>query len=180
MTLPALPAVTNEPYRLGRFDGPHTTIGTMAQMIKGPRGERSLTVYRLTEHCVRYLQGKDYLSELIAIRNFAAEHCRYKNDPLSTEWVSDPQRVAEEILRYGRATVDCDDVAGFIATMVRQVGREADLVTVGFGRPGHYSHVFARALESKSGRWIALDPVAGTDEGKMLRRITTYKIWKLD
>jgi len=180
MTLAALPSSIVEPYRLGRFAGAHTTIGTMREMIKGQRGERSLVVYKLTEHCVRYLQGKDYLSELIAIRNFVAEHVRYKNDPLSTEWVSDPQRLAEQIMQHGRATADCDDISGIIATMVRQVGRESDLVTVGFGKPGQYSHVFARAYETKAGRWIVLDPVAGTDEGKMLRRVTTYKIWKLD
>jgi hypothetical protein len=53
-------------------------------------------------------------------------------------------------------------------------------VTVGFGAPGKYSHVFCRVREPKSGTWIVCDPVAGTDEAKMLRKVTTSRIWRID
>jgi hypothetical protein len=69
----------------------------MAQMVKGPRGEQSITVYRATEHVVRGLQPKDYLSEILAIRYWVAEKSRYKNDPLAMETVSDPERLITEI-----------------------------------------------------------------------------------
>jgi len=74
----------------------------------------------------------------------------------------------------------CDDLALWIGTLCRQLGRDTQFVIVGFGRPGHYSHVFARAKEPKSGQWIVLDPVAGTNEGSMLRRVTTYQIYPID
>jgi hypothetical protein len=74
----------------------------------------------------------------------------------------------------------CDDLALWIGTMCRQLGRDTQFVIVGFERPGHYSHVFARAKEPKSGQWIVLDPVAGTNEGSMLRRVTTYQIYPID
>ena len=66
-----------------------------------------------------------------------------------------------------------------MAALCRQLGRETEFVIVGFGRSGSYSHVFTRVKEPKSGKWIVLDPVSGTDEASMLRRVTTYQIWKI-
>jgi hypothetical protein len=109
-----------------------------------------------------------------------AEHVRFTNDPVAVEWVRDPQRLVEEILQYGITRADCDEIAELLVTFWRQLGREAELVTVGFGKPGAYSHVFGRAKEPKSGNFIVGDPVAGTEEASMLRRVTTYKIWRID
>lgn len=79
----------------------------MIRMVNGPRGERSIVVYRATENVVRGVWPKDYLSEILAIRNWVAEKCRYKNDPLTVETVSDPERLVTEIAQYGQATCDC-------------------------------------------------------------------------
>jgi transglutaminase-like putative cysteine protease len=122
---------------------------------------------------------KDYLSEILAIRYWVAEHVSYKNDPLTVETVSDPQRVIEEIARYGKAKADCDDGATLMSTLFRQCGREVELVTVGFGRPNKYSHVFTRVQEPRTKRWIVCDPVAGTKESTMLSRVTTWKAWRI-
>jgi hypothetical protein len=75
---------------------------------------------------------------------------------------------------------NCDDIATFIGALCRQLGRECEFVVVGFGRPGFYSHVFARVKEPKSGKWIVCDPVAGTEEARMLQRVTTWKSVKVD
>jgi transglutaminase-like putative cysteine protease len=152
----------------------------MVQLVKGQRGEHSVYLRSLTEQVTRGLQPKDYLGELLAVRNFCAERIRYMNDPLTLELVKDPQRLAEEVVAKGKAVGDCDDIAAFSAAMLRQLGREAQFVTVGFGRPGHYSHVFTRVKEPKSQRWYVCDPVAGTDEGTMLRRVKTYRFWTID
>ena len=116
----------NPPVQFSGFRGPPTTIATMRQQVCGPRGERSQLLRTLTEDVVRRLQPKDYLSEIIAIRNFAATRVRYLNDPLTTEWVKDPERLAEEILQNGNAAADCDEIASLIVAMSRQCGREAD------------------------------------------------------
>lgn len=173
-------AVDSPPTTFSPFHGPQTTIRTMVDQIKGPRGERSVLLRGMTEQVVRGLRDKDYLSEILAVRHFVAERVRYANDPLSTEWTKDPQRLAEEIIRHGRAVGDCDDIASLICAMGRGLGRECELVTVGFGRPGHYSHVIARVKEPKTARWIVCDPVAGTEEGPMLRRVKTHKVWRID
>jgi transglutaminase-like putative cysteine protease len=161
------------------FKGPEDTISTMTEMVRGPRGERSMVVYAATQAVIRGLQPKDYLSEILAIRNFVAEKCRYCNDPASTELVRDPQHIIEEIAKHGRISADCDDIACVTAAMARQVGRDAEFITVGFGEPGRFTHVFCRVLEPKSGKWIVCDPVAGTGEEKMLLRVKTWKAHKI-
>lgn len=177
----AVGQLTRQPQvRFGPFEGPATTIATMRDNVRGERGERSQLLRSVTEDVVRGLQPKDYLSEILALRHFVATRCRYLNDPLTTEWVKDPQRLAEEILASGSAAADCDEIASLIVAMARQCGREGEFITVGFGRPGSYVHVFARIKEPKSGKWIVCDPVAGVDEAGMLHRVTTWKAWQVD
>jgi hypothetical protein len=169
------PFTTIEP-----FSGPEDTLRKMVELALGDRGELSSMVRSCKDHIVRKLQAKDYLSEILAIRYFATERIRYSNDALGVEQVQDPQRIVEEINRYGNAVGDCDDIACFIGALARQCGREVEFVVVGFGAPGHFSHVFARVKEPKSGTWVVCDPVAGTDEAGMLRKVKTWKSYKVD
>lgn len=173
------PIADSPPTTLRQFRGPSDTVHTMVQQVRGPRGVQSTLVRSLKDHIVRDLQPKDYLSEILAVRNFVAEKVRYSNDALVVEQVQDPERLADQIVKHGRAVGDCDDIANLIATLTLQLGRESDFVIVGFGAPGVYTHIFARAKEPRSGQWIILDPVAGTDEDGMQRRVTTYQIWKI-
>lgn len=176
--MPALEAVP--PSKISPFRGPETTINEMRRAVMGARGERSVKVRSFCEDIIRRLQPKDYMGEILALRYAVAEFSRYTNDPVSTEWVKDPERQVDEIRATGRTVVDCDEEALLLAALWRQVGREVEWVTVGFGQPGVYSHVFARAKEPKSGKWIVGDPVAGTTEDRMLARVSTYKFWRID
>lgn len=176
----ALPIADSPPTTIKRFNGPAHTVQTMIQQVRGPRGVQSTLVRSLKDHIVRDLHPKDYLSELIAIRNFVAEKVRYSNDALIVEQVQDPQRIAEQIVQHGRAVGDCDDISNLIATLSLQLGRETEFVIVGFGRPRVFTHIFVRAKEPRSGQWIVMDPVAGTNEESMLRRVTTFQNWKID
>jgi hypothetical protein len=177
--LAATPIADAPPTSIRPFHGPEDTVHAMIDAIVGPRGEQSTLVRGVKDHIIRDIQPKDYLSEILAVRNFVHEKCKYSNDALGVEQVQDPERICDQIIKYGKAVGDCDECATLIATLCRQLGRETEIVIVGFGRPGSYSHVFCRAKEPKSGKWIVLDPVAGTDEAAMLRRVTTYQVWKL-
>lgn len=168
------------PVRLSRFNGSPDTLNKMREQAWGPRGEQSMRVRTLTEDVVSGVRPKDYLSEILAVRNFGMTHLRYLNDPLHVELIKDPERIADEVRANGIALLDCDEIAEMIATMLMQLGRVAEYVVVGFGAPGDYSHVFTRCKEPKSGQWIVCDPVAGSDERTMLSRVTTYEIWSLD
>lgn len=165
---------------LSRFTGSPDTLRKMREQALGERGEKSMAVRSLTEEVVRGLRGKDYLSEILAVRNFATSHLRYGNDPLHVELIKDPERIVTEIRYGGVSVVDCDEIAEMIGTMALQLGRLAEFVVVGFGPKGKYSHVFTHIQEPKTGEWIVCDPVAGTDERGMLERVTTYEIWSLD
>lgn len=177
----ATPIADSPPTTLRIFNGPADTVHEMVKQIRGPRGVQSTLVRSLKDHIVREIQPKDYLSEILAVRNFVAEKVRYSNDALIVEQVQDPERITDQIVRFGRAVGDCDDIANIIACLTLQLGRESDFVTVGFGLPGTpHSHIFARAKEPRSGEWIILDPVAGTNEDKMQRRVTSYQTWKID
>lgn len=177
--LAATPIADAPPTVVRPFTGPADTVREMIKAIVGPRGEQSTLVRSLKDHVIREIQPKDYLSEILAIRNFVHEKCKYSNDALGVEQVQDPERLVDQINKYGKAVGDCDDIATLMGALCRHLGREVEIVIVGFGRRGSYSHVFVRVKEPKSGTWIVLDPVAGTDEAAMLRRVTTYQIWKL-
>jgi len=162
------------------FTGSPDTLNLMREQSWGAHGEHSLVVRAVTEEVVRDIWPKDYLAEILAVRNFVTQRLRYVNDPLHIEAVKTPERLVREIREYGVAAADCDEIAELIATMALQLGREAEFVVVGFGAPGDYSHVFARVKEPKTGQWIIADPVAGSDERTMAERVTTYEIWSLD
>jgi len=174
------PLADSPPTRIRPFNGPDDTLKDMVELALGSRGEQSTMVRSMKDTIVRKVQPKDYLSEILAVRYFAHEKVRYSNDALGVEQVQDPQRICEQIVNHGNAVGDCDDIATFIGALCRQLGREVEYVVVGFGRPGLFSHVFARVKEPKSGKWIVCDPVAGTEEAKMLSRVSTWKSVRVD
>ena len=168
------------PHSISGFRGAPDTIRAMIAAVQGPRGEQSMVVRHAVDELLRGMHPKNYLGEIVAVRNWVAEKVRYANDPLHVELVKDPQRLVEEVVERGHAVGDCDDMASLIGTMGLQIGRIAQICAVGFGAPGKYSHVFARIQEPKTKTWIVCDPVAGTRERAMLSRIATYEVWSLD
>lgn len=162
------------------FKGAEDTLRAMRAVTLSEHGERSMLVRSIVQDIVRSLQPKAYMDEILAIRNWTAENVRYLNDPLHLELVATPDRLCREYLARGRATADCDEIACVIAAMCLQTGKVCSFVAVGFGTPGKYTHVFTRVKEPKSGKWIVCDPVAGSDEATMLRRVSTFTTVSLD
>lgn len=177
--LAATPIADSPPTTVRPFHGPADTVHAMITAIVGPRGEQSTLVRGVKDSIIREVQPKDYFSEILAVRNYVHEKVKYSNDALGVEQVQDPERLCDQLIKYGKAVGDCDDICTLIACLCRQLGREVEIVIVGFGKPGSYSHVFCRVKEPKSGKWIVCDPVAGTNEATMLRRVTTVQYWKL-
>jgi len=176
----ALPYLATRPVTLSGFSGAPDTLREMVDAAQGDRGERSVVLRALVEEITAGIWPKDYVGEILAIRNFAAEHIRYINDPQHVELVKSPQTIAEEFFERGIAVGDCDDIGCFISSSHLQLGRNCQIVAVGFGPAGHYTHVFERCQEPRTGVWVICDPVAGTREREMARRATTWQIWSLD
>lgn len=175
-----MPLALTPHHRISDFRGPVDTLKGMVRAIQGPRGEQSMLVRSTTEQVIGRIAPKDYIGEISAICNWVAEKVIYTNDPLHVELLKDPERLCEEIQARGHARGDCDDIGTLIATMCLQVGRNSQLVVAGFGAKGSYSHVFARVQDPRTSQWIVCDPVAGSDVGGMLRKVTTYEIWSCD
>lgn len=170
------------------FRGPRDTLAAMTRIAHGPQGERSHLVRQFTEAVVREVQPKDYLGEILAVRNLFVQPSpklpgvplfRYTNDPRHVEWIKHPQRIVEEVLQHGTALIDCEEASCFKATMLLQLGREVEFVAVGFA-PKALTHVGVRVKEPKSSQWIWLDSVAGPREREAARRAVEVLPWSLD
>lgn len=164
------------------------TLSAMERIALGPRGEQSLLVRGFTEHVTRHVAPKDYLGEILAVRNVFLQPSpwvpgtplfRYVNDPRHVEWIKDPQRLVEEINEHGTTQLDCDESSVCAATMCLQLGREVEFVALGFS-PGQLTHVAVRVREPKTNRWIFVDPVAGPREREAAHTAKEIKTWSLD
>ena len=147
-----------------------------------------MEVRLFTEAMLRGVQPKDYLGEILAIRNVFVQPSpwvpgialfHYTNDPRHVEMVKDPQRQVEEINAFGSTVVDCDDVSTMAATMALCIGRNVNIIAMGF-EPGHLSHVAITVQEPKSGKWILLDGVAGPREKEAAGKAKQLLKMKLD
>lgn len=138
----------------------------------------------LAEAICHDLRSKDYRSEILAINNFVWGHTRYMRDPRTVELVQAPYKIVEQIQAGLTPQLDCDDMAGFISSLLLSVGCEARVVTVAFQNMFYlgkrqYSHVFAQGYDPRSGVWVTCDPVAGIDTDQMLRRVVAFKTWPI-
>lgn len=174
--------------QLAPFRGARDTLRLMSELALGPRGEQSPVVRHFTSWVVADVQPKDYLGEMLAIRNCFVQLSpsrpgtplfRYLNDPRHVEFIKDPQRIVEEIIQHGTSAIDCDESAELMATMLLQCGRKVEFVALGF-EPDALTHVGVRAEEPKSGRMIWMDSVAGPREAEAARRAKEILVWSLD
>jgi 16S rRNA C967 or C1407 C5-methylase (RsmB/RsmF family) len=79
---------------------------------------------------------------------------------------------------------NCDDLSAMLAALVLAVGGNVRFVTVAFKNAffngqRQYSHVFAQALEPRTGLWIVLDPVAAEKTNEMMTRIKAAAVWPI-
>lgn len=144
--------------------------------------QSNLAVRQLAEAACAKLDSKDYTSEYLALYNLLLQTCRYMRDPRTVELVRAPYLVAQEILQGGRPSLDCDDLSAMLAALILSVGGSVRFVTVAFRNAffngvRQYSHVFAQALEPRSGLWIVLDPVAAEKTKDMMERIRAAAVW---
>jgi hypothetical protein len=170
--------------RVLQFDyrGAPQTIGVMRRAVMDSQGH--LAVRRLAEEISQEIDSKDYGSEYLAILYFVLAHTRYMRDPRTVELVKAPHIIATDIIAGRVPSIDCDDSAAFIASLVLSVGGMADFATLAFrnqfvGKQRQYSHVLARAQEPKTRQWVVLDAVAAERTPKMLADAVASKIWPI-
>lgn len=139
---------------------------------------------QLAESVCEGLASKDYTSEYLALYHFLLQRTRYMRDPRRTELVRAPYVISQQIMAGHRPSLDCDDMATWLAAAVLAVGGRAEFCTVAFTRMFYegeqqFSHVFTRALEPRSHCQIVLDPVAAEKTPEMQRRIVAAATWPI-
>jgi hypothetical protein len=156
------------------YSGASQTIQVMRRAVLDDANH--FATRQIAESVCEWLDSKDYTSEYLALYQFLLQRCRYMRDPRRTELVRAPYIVSEQILKGHRPSLDCDDMATWLAAAVTAVGGRAEFCTVAFaklyydGQP-QFSHVFTRALEPRTRAYIVLDPVAAENTTQMLRRV---------
>lgn len=147
-----------------------------------------MLVRMFAEYVVRDVAPKDYLGEILAIRNIFVQPSpfrpgtplfKYVNDPRHVELVKTPERQVIEIMEHGCAVTDCDDSSTMAAALCLLIGREVELVAMGF-KNRSLSHVAVRCKEPKSDQWIILDGVAGPREREAAGKAVEIAIKSLD
>jgi len=136
----------------------------------------------LAEMVCEGLESKDYTSEYLALYHFLLQRTRYMRDPRRTELVRAPYIISQQIMAGHRPSLDCDDMATWLAAAVLSVGGRPEFCTVAFaklmyGDQPQYSHVFTRALEPRTRALVVLDPVAAEKTSQMLGRIKQMATW---
>lgn len=167
--------------RIG-YSGAPQTIEVMRDAVLSDANH--FDTRRLAEAVCEGLDSKDYTSEYLALYQFLLQRSRYMRDPRRVELVRAPYIVSKQILAGHRPSLDCDDMAAWLAAAVLAVGGRAEFATVAFQRMFYegqqqYSHVFTRALEPRTRCMIVLDPVAAEKTPQMLRRIVAAAMWPI-
>jgi hypothetical protein len=137
---------------------------------------------QIAEAVCEGIDSKDYLSEYLALCYFILQRTRYMRDPRRVELVRAPRIVSQQIMAGHRPSLDCDDMATWLAAAILAVGGKPDYCTVAFQHMymdgvQQYSHVFVRALEPRNRCYAVLDPVAAEKTKQMLGRVVAASVW---
>lgn len=139
---------------------------------------------QLAESVCEGLDSKDYASEYLALYHYLLQHSRYMRDPRRVELVRAPYVLSRQMMEGHIPSIDCDDMATWLAAAIMSVGGAVDLCTVAFQLMMYrgqqqFSHVFVRGLEPRTRVYMVLDPVAAEKTPQMLRRVRAAKVWPI-
>ncbi len=173
--LPDAPATS----RVG-YNGAQQTIQVMSRAALDDASH--FETRQVAEAVCEGIDSKDYVSEYLALYNFLLQRTRYMRDPRRTELVRAPYVVSKQLLAGHRPSLDCDDMATWLAAAVLSVGGNAQFATVAFQKMMYdgqvqYSHVFCCAIEPRARARVILDPVAAEKTAQMLSRVQAARVW---
>lgn len=156
---------------------PHLNIEQTAENMRNLawEGQTSPVVRQFALETLRRVKPKDSISEIGALYHACCREIHYLADPIGAEFLQHPE------VTIKTAAGDCDDMSILLASTLLlsemlSVGLPCRYRLVGF-RDKPLSHVFLEARYKD--KWLALDPVAGSATSKMLKDITSEKIFTL-
>lgn len=134
-------------------DAVHFSLRSPEQRIR-KRAEAILRNFQVPE--------RDEKSEVSQLANFVRSHFHFVYDPKGLEYVKSPEVIDEEISRYGQFMGDCDDAAGYLASLLKSVGYRANFVIISNPKNPrkNFTHIYTEAYLPKFRRWVSLDMTA--------------------
>lgn len=138
-------------------------------------GQTSPLVRKFAIETLRRVKPKNTLSEIGALYHACCREIHYLADPIGAEFLQHPE------VTINTAAGDCDDMSILLASTllmseILSIGIPCRFKVAGF-RNMPVSHVFLEA--NLKGKWVALDPVAGSATGRMLGDITSAKVFDI-
>ncbi len=156
--------VTIEPLPAGD-EGTERTLRYMAQAVRGElapdfNGYQSEAVRGWAIKTVAGMRS-GFDSEVAALFRAVRDGIRYRRDPVNTE------RVQDALITLQQGSGDCDDKVTLLATALAALGWVSRFV-VQRQTQGDFDHVYLEALNERTGEWVALDPTADGQSGRLL------------
>lgn len=98
--------------------------------------------------------GTDAERQAARIRQWLERYVGFLRDPLPKEALHDPVWMIEQVGRFGRVEVDCDDVAMLGAALGMAIGLRARYVAIGRQQ---FEHVWVDLADPGRDEWYELD-----------------------
>jgi len=150
---------------------PHKSLKQTVEQMRelAWEGQTSPLVRDFALKTLRKVKPKSGLSEVSALFFACCKEIHYLADPLGNEFLQHPE------ITINTSAGDCDDMSILIASTLLMsemlsVGYPCRFKVVGF-KGNEPSHVFLEV--QVQGKWIALDPVAGSATKQMLKDVTS-------
>lgn len=126
----------------------HATLATMREVVA-----KSLYIPEVVETAVgivRYVPGRDTVTQQRALRDWLAQRVSFLPDPaINGDVLRTPDYALRQIKQYGIARLDCDDTSMLSAALAKAIGMQARFIVLGFPE---YKHVYAEALTTEGWR----------------------------
>jgi hypothetical protein len=135
--------------------GTEATLRVMEALVR--EGSRDPGVVLHAQQAVRNTPEYGKWAEVEAILADARRSMRYTADPAGMETIKSPIYTLQEIRRYGRAVMDCDDVSVWVAALLRAVGLNTRFKVIK-DDPFEFTHVYLEV--EVDGEWAPVDPIA--------------------
>jgi len=142
-------------------DGPDGALETVEYIRKLIfEGVSDFLVREESLGAIKHIPDRDTTGIIKAIHNHVQRNYRFRWDPYGREMLVNVRYILLGNRRVPGFGIDCDDFVILESCLLRAVGIPTDIVISACDRrrPQDYSHIYLRAFDRKTNKWVPLDP----------------------
>ena len=117
---------------------------------------RNPTVYRAALDIIGRTKNNDQHAQIDRLTRFVREKMIYVQDPIGSEFVTQPDTLLQQIARRGYGQGDCDDHVLLLNSLLGAVGLETRFAGVKLPKSPIFNHVVSNV--KWNGKWFEIDP----------------------